>query len=135
MSNDDLPEIPDPLYDLPANKPAAATSPAAPPAPVPAAESALAIDVPDMAEMTPPPVKVDPNKDMFTSAVQMAFLPAYSPDLNPVEFLWAWLKRHALANFCPANLGELNATARNKLKSAQHRPSIIDACWVQAGLW
>lgn len=32
----------------------------------------------------------------------MAFLPPYSPDLNPVECLWAWLKRHALANFCPA---------------------------------
>jgi transposase len=62
-------------------------------------------------------------------------LPPYSPDLNPVEFLWAWLKRHALANFCPDNLGELKTAARNKLKSAQQRPSIIAACWVQAGLW
>lgn len=65
----------------------------------------------------------------------MAFLPPYSPDLNPVEFLWAWLKRHALANFCPANLDELNVSARNKLKSAQHRLSVIAECWVQAGLW
>ena len=67
--------------------------------------------------------------------IQMAFLPPYSPDLNPVEFLWAWLKRHALANFCPANLDALNTTARSKLRSAQRRPSIIAACWVQAGLW
>ena len=67
--------------------------------------------------------------------VQMAFLPPYSPDLNPVESLWAWLKRHALANFCPANLDELNTAARTKLKSAQKRKSIIAACWVQAGLW
>ena len=66
--------------------------------------------------------------------LQMAFLPAYSPDLNPVEFLWAWLKRHALANFCPDSLDELQTTARAKLKSAQHRPSIIKACWAQAGL-
>lgn len=73
--------------------------------------------------------------DSTDGAVQMAFLPPYSPDLNPVEFLWAWLKRHPLANFCPASLDELNVTARNKLKSAQHRPSIIAACWVQAGLW
>lgn len=65
----------------------------------------------------------------------MAFLPPYSPDLDPVEFLWAWLKRHALANFCPANLEEPSVTARNKLKSAQRRGSIITACWVQAGLW
>jgi len=40
-----------------------------------------------------------------------------------------------LANYCPANLHELNHTARAKLKSAQRRPSIIAACWVQAGLW
>ncbi|MSQ54850.1 MAG: IS630 family transposase, partial [Betaproteobacteria bacterium] len=39
------------------------------------------------------------------------------------------------ANYCPNNLGELKATARNKLKSAQQRPSIIAACWVQATLW
>jgi len=35
----------------------------------------------------------------------------------------------------PFAAGALLATARNKLKSAQHRPSIIAACWVQAGLW
>lgn len=56
--------------------------------------------------------------DSTAGASLMAFLPPYSPDLNPVEYLWAWLKRHALANFCPANLDELNV-----------------ACWVQAGLW
>lgn len=37
--------------------------------------------------------------DSTKGAVQMALLPAYAPDLNPVECLWAWLKRHALANF------------------------------------
>ena len=72
--------------------------------------------------------------DSTHGAVQVAFPPS-SPDLNPVEFLWAWLKRHTLANFCPANLDQLTVTARNKLKSAQRRPSIIAACWVQAGLW
>ena len=59
----------------------------------------------------------------------------HCPELNPVEYLWAWLKRHAIANFCPDNLNELHAVARNKLKSAQHRPSIIAVCWMQATLW
>lgn len=67
--------------------------------------------------------------------IQMAFLPPYSPQLNPVEYLWARLKRHALANFCPNDLTELNATARSKLRSAQRRASIIAACWAQAELW
>jgi len=73
--------------------------------------------------------------DTIDGDIQMAFLPPYAPDLNPVEYLWAWLKRHAMANYCPDNLTDLNNTARSKLKSAQQRPSIIAACWVQAGLW
>jgi len=73
--------------------------------------------------------------DSIKGHIQIAFLPAYSPDLNPVEYLWAWLKRHALANYCPLNLAALHINARNKLKSAQKRPSIIAACWMQATLW
>lgn len=73
--------------------------------------------------------------DTLNGHIQIAFLPPYAPDLNPVEYLWAWLKRHALANYCPNDLSELHTTARNKLKSAQKRPSIIAACWMQATLW
>ena len=61
--------------------------------------------------------------DSLDGYIQIAFLPPYAPDMNPVEYLWAWLKRHALANYCPSNLSELHTTARNKLKSAQKRPS------------
>jgi len=75
------------------------------------------------------------KKDRLNGHIQIAFLPPYAPDMNPVEYLWAWLKRHALANYCPNNLSELHTTARNKLKSAQKRPSIIAACWKQATLW
>lgn len=73
--------------------------------------------------------------DALEGHIQIAFLPPYAPDLNPVEYLWAWLKRHALANYCPADLSELHITARNKLRSAQKRTSIIAACWKQATLW
>ncbi|MGF6855875.1 transposase [Paraburkholderia sp. CI3] len=66
--------------------------------------------------------------------IQIACLPPYGPDMNPVEYLWAWLKRHALANYCPNDLGELHTSARNKLKNAQKRPSLIAACWMQATL-
>jgi len=73
--------------------------------------------------------------DSTRGAVQMALLPPYAPDLNPVEYLWAWLKRHALAHFCPNSLQQLKTTARNRLRSGQHRQSIITACWKQAELW
>ena len=67
--------------------------------------------------------------------IKLHFLPGYAPDLNPVEYLWAWLKRHALANFCPDSFGELCHTARGKLRSAQRRSVIIASCWQQAALF
>jgi transposase len=73
--------------------------------------------------------------DTLDGHIRIAFLPPYAPDINPVEYLWAWLKRHALANYCPNNLDELPTSARDKLKSAQKRSSIIAACWMQATLW
>ena len=73
--------------------------------------------------------------DSLNGAVILETLPAYAPELNPVEYLWAWLKRHALANYCPNGLDELAETARRKLKSARRRQSIITACWKQACLF
>ena len=73
--------------------------------------------------------------DSLDGHIKISFLPPYAPDLNPVQYLWAWVKRHAPANYCPNDLSELRMTERNKLKSAQKRPSIIAACWMQATLW
>lgn len=56
-----------------------------------------------------------------------------------VKVLHAKIGQLTLENdfrFCRSNdLGELHASARNKLKSAQKRPSIIAACWMHATLW
>jgi transposase len=68
--------------------------------------------------------------DSTNGGIQLAFLPPYAPELNPVMYLWAWLKRHALANLCPDGFGELKTAAHAKLKSAQRRLSIVAACWV-----
>lgn len=64
--------------------------------------------------------------------LQVAFLPPSAPELNPLEYRWAWLMRHALPHDCPSHLTEVTATARNKLNSAQRRASVIAACWTQA---
>jgi transposase len=73
--------------------------------------------------------------DSLDGHVAMDFLPPYAPELNPVEYLWAWLKRHALANYCPGSITELTHTARGKLRSAQRRPTLIAAFWKQAELF
>ena len=49
-------------------------------------------------------------------------LPAYAPELNPDEGLWAWMKQHALAGLCPPNLHDLQHSIRLALR---RRPQII----------
>lgn len=36
--------------------------------------------------------------------LEVEHFPPYSPELNPIELVWAYLKRHVLANFCPGSL-------------------------------
>lgn len=73
--------------------------------------------------------------DRLEGAIELAYLPPYAPELNPVEYLWAWLKRHALANYSPSGIGELTHTTRNELRSAQRRSTLIAALWKQAELF
>jgi hypothetical protein len=59
-------------------------------------------------------------------------LPAYSPDLNPVEWVWAHVKR-SLANALVA-LDRLEALVRNRLKRLQYRPDTLDGFIAGTGL-
>ena len=52
-------------------------------------------------------------------------LPAYAPELNPDEGLWAWMKQHALAGQCPPNLKVLEQSIRRALRRLRRRPQII----------
>ena len=70
--------------------------------------------------------------DSLGGHIQIAFLPLYCPDLHPEEYLWATLKRHALANYCPDNLSELHTTAPNKLKSVP-RSLLLAGCKPRSG--
>jgi cell division GTPase FtsZ len=85
-NNDDLPEIPDPLYDVaeevgkpraPEPAPAPAPAQASAPSPAPAEEdSDTAVDIPDATYTSYARPRVDPHKDTFDSAVKMAFVGA-----------------------------------------------------------
>lgn len=50
--------------------------------------------------------------------------PAYAPELNPDEFVWAYLKR-ALANGRPDSLGDLLATLSRLTRRVGHRPDLL----------
>lgn len=40
--------------------------------------------------------------------LHIEFLPPYAPELNPVEYLWSWLKTNPLANRCSPDLDQLS---------------------------
>ena len=52
-------------------------------------------------------------------------LPAYAPQLHPDEWLWAWLKPHALRGLCPPNLAVLQASIRRAIRRLRRHPQII----------
>ena len=62
-------------------------------------------------------------------------LPAYAPELNPVEYLWAHLKQHEIGNLIAHQAWELNMEATAALLRMSRRPRIILACFAQAELW
>jgi hypothetical protein len=57
--------------------------------------------------------------------IALFFLPSYSPDLNPDEFLNQDVKSNALGRQRPANQTEMIADLRFYLRSTQRQPGIV----------
>lgn len=66
--------------------------------------------------------------------IVLDYLPPYAPELNPVEYIWGYLKNLQIANLCAANLHEVSDFARRRLKSKQHCSKLVAAFWKQAEL-
>jgi len=62
-----------------------------------------------------------------------ARLPTYALDLNAVEGAWANMK-NSLGNLTAHDVGQLTAIIKNRLKSIQYQPGLIDAFLAQTGL-
>ena len=60
-------------------------------------------------------------------------LPAYAPDLNACEGVWANIK-NGLGNLAACTADQLAAIVRNRLKRIQYRPALIDGFLAQTGL-
>ena len=60
-------------------------------------------------------------------------LPAYAPELNPVEGVWANMK-NGLGNLAARNVDQLAKIVRNRLKRIQYRPALINGFLAQTGL-
>lgn len=61
-------------------------------------------------------------------------LPAYSPELNPVEGLWAWLKGRCLPNFCPEGIDPIRRHLVRGKGRLRRRPSLLRSFLRKSGL-
>jgi transposase len=66
--------------------------------------------------------------------LQVERLPAYAPDLNPVELLWGNLKARELANLCPADVMSLRRPIHSGCARVRSRPQLAFAFLKHAGL-
>jgi putative transposase len=60
-------------------------------------------------------------------------LPAYAPELNPVEAVWSNLKR-SLANLTKQRIDQLVLLVKTRLKRMQYRPGLIAGFLAKTGL-
>ena len=60
-------------------------------------------------------------------------LPPYAHELNPVEPVWAHLKR-SLANLTKHTIAELTALVKTRLRRMQHRPGLLVGFIASTGL-
>src|SRR3954453_8586641 len=96
-------------------------------------------------QLTAPIILIWDNLNVHRSAVMGAFcdahsdwltvvsLPAYAPELNATEGVWAYVKRD-LGNLLAGSIDELAASAKRLLKRIQYRPELIDGFRAQTGL-
>lgn len=61
-------------------------------------------------------------------------LPAYAPELNPVEGMWAWFKGTVTANLCANGLVSLRAEVLRGRRMLARRVDLPDAFLAKSGL-
>lgn len=60
-----------------------------------------------------------------TPSLQSHLFPAYAPELDPVEYVWGYLKGNPLANHACADVTALTTKARHHTRSLQHRSDLL----------
>lgn len=57
--------------------------------------------------------------------IEVEWLPAYAPDLNPVEQVWNHTKDSDLANYIPEDIEQLNNAVRYSLKKKRTNQNLL----------
>jgi putative transposase len=71
------------------------------------------------------------HRDLHTAVLvdvmqwRQFYFPPYAPELNPVEYVWGYLKTNPLANLACPEVGLLAAASRRHTRSIQHQPDLL----------
>lgn len=74
------------------------------------------------------------NECVPPDSAHLEYLPPYAPELNPVEYLWAYLKTNPLANDPTVDLPALALRTRRAATSVQRRQHLLRAFLRHTGL-
>ena len=62
--------------------------------------------------------------------IELIRLPGYSPDLNPIEGLWKWLRQEVTQHYCHSSMAELFFACKNFIETINQDPDqIISRLW------
>lgn len=75
---------------------------------------------------------LDTHKKKF---VMVERFPAYAPELNPQEYLWASSKTKDFAGYVPEETGDLLLRAKKSIKRIQRSPDILRGALRASGLF
>jgi transposase len=67
--------------------------------------------------------------------IELVMLPGYSPDLNPAEGVWSYLKGVLLPNVVCHNLSQLWQVLADAVSTLKCDPFIIQGCFLQPGCY
>jgi transposase len=66
--------------------------------------------------------------------LDIEYLPAYAPELNPNEYAWGYLKRNLLPQFCPDDLQQLHIETQFQTMRLSGRDSLLRSFLNATGL-
>lgn len=62
--------------------------------------------------------------------LELVLLPGYSPDLNPIEGLWKWMREEVTSAYCQPNLAALFVACKKFIDDTNGNPQgMIDRLW------
>ena len=64
---------------------------------------------------------LEKNKDKL----ELMFLPAYSPDLNPIEGLWKWMREEVTQQHCHSSIAALSQACHAFIERINLEPNLL----------